>query len=171
MNLYELTKEAEALEALIIDSADENGEIIGTEQLDAWGDEIGLALDAKLDGIARLCRNWSAEAGAIKAEEARLNAKRKALENREKALKAYAFRCLELAGLDKLKTCLFTVAIQANGGVAPIEVDQFDPAEWPARFQIVEARPKMDEIRIALESGEKLEFARIGERGRSLRIR
>ena len=73
--------------------------------------------------------------------------------------------------LDKLKAGLFTVSIQANGGKAPLVVDEFDPNAWPTRFQEVKAMPKLDEVRAALEAGDTLEFARIGERGRSLRIR
>ena len=91
---------------------EETGEIPTNEELDAQAEALGLAIDAKIDGIARMIRNWTPDIEAWKAEEKRFADKRRAAENRIKHVKLYAKVCLEGAGLDKLKTSLFTVAIQ-----------------------------------------------------------
>jgi len=46
-----------------------------------------------------------------------------------------------------------------------------DPKTLPERFQKITVEANSPAIREALESGEKLEFAELGERGTSLRIK
>ena len=41
----------------------------------------------------------------------------------------------------------------------------------PERFQSWDVKPDRDEIRQALENGEELDFATLGERGESLRLK
>ena len=173
MNLYELTQAQRDLEEKILGTMDEEtGEIPANEELDAQAEALGLAIDAKIDGIARMVRNWTSDVDAWKAEEKRFADKRRASENRIKHVKLYAKACLEGAGLDKLKTALFTVAIQKNGGVVPMNLCvDLDPKTLPERFQKITVEANSSAIREALESGEKLEFAELGERGTSLRIR
>ena len=173
MNLYELTEAQRELEDKILSTMDEEtGEIPTNEELDAQAEALGLAIDAKIDGIARMIRNWTPDIEAWKAEEKRFADKRRAAENRIKHVKLYAKVCLEGAGLDKLKTSLFTVAIQKNGGAAPLNLCvDLDPRTLPERFQKITVEANSTAIREALESGEKLEFAELGERGTSLRIK
>lgn len=173
MNLYELTQAQRDLEEKILGTMDEEtGEIPANEELDAQAEALGLAIDAKIDGIARMVRNWTSDVESWKAEEKRFADKRRASENRIKHIKLYAKACLEGAGLEKLKTTLFTVAIQKNGGVAPMNLCvDLDPKTLPERFQKITVEANSPAIREALESGEKLEFAELGERGTSLRIR
>lgn len=173
MNLYELTQAQRELEEKILGTMDEEtGEIPANEELDAQAEALGLAIDAKIDGVARMIRNWTSDAEAWRNEEKRFSDKRRAAENRIKHIKLYAKSCLEGAGLDKLKTSLFTVAIQKNGGVAPLNLCvDLDPKTLPERFQKITVEANSPAIREALESGEKLEFAELGERGTSLRIR
>ena len=119
-----------------------------------------------------MVRNWTSDVDAWRLEEKRFADKRRAAENRIKHVKMYAKACLEGAGLEKLKTALFTVAIQKNGGVAPLNLCvDLDPKTLPERFQKIIVEADSSAIREALESGEKLEFAELGERGTSLRIR
>jgi len=173
MNLYELTQAQRDLEEKILGTMDEEtGEIPANEELDAQAEALGLAIDAKIDGIARMVRNWTSDVESWKAEEKRFADKRRASENRIKHIKLYAKACLEGAGLEKLKTTLFTVAIQKNGGVAPMNLCvDLDPKTLPERFQKITVEANSPAIREALESGEKLEFAELGERGTSLRIK
>ena len=173
MNLYELTQAQRELEEKILGTMDEEtGEIPANEELDAQAEALGLAIDAKIDGIARMVRNWTSDVESWKAEEKRFADKRRASENRIKHIKLYAKACLEGAGLEKLKTTLFTVAIQKNGGVAPMNLCvDLDPKTLPERFQKITVEANSPAIREALESGEKLEFAELGERGTSLLIK
>lgn len=110
---------------------------ITDEWLDEAGGELTPELEAllgqaegdfaeKIERVALKVRELEAEAEAIKAEEARLAARRKARETGAKSLKAYAQRCLEDAGKEKVNGLIVTVALQQNPpsvAVSP-EVDE-----------------------------------------------
>ena len=100
MNLLNLTKNAAALEAIILEYAEaHDGNLDGVEdQIAAWSAETDEPLEAKLEGIARLVREWEAKAKARKAEAASLSSAAKADENRADRLKAWAKFCLESQG-------------------------------------------------------------------------
>ena len=173
MNLYELTQAQRDLEEKILGTMDEEtGEIPANEELDAQAEALGLAIDAKIDGIARMVRNWTSDVESWKAKEKHFADKRRASENRIKHIKLYAKACLEGAGLEKLKTTLFTVAIQKNGGVQPIAFLVEDPAQWPTDYVVTV--PQIDKSKVCefLAAGNHLEgLAVMGERGTSLRIK
>lgn len=96
---------------------------------DAWLEELGgeltpemeVLLDVaegdfatKAERVALKVKGLEAEAKAIKEEEDRLAARRKARENGAKNLKAYLGRMLEAAGKDKVNGTLVTIAFQNN---------------------------------------------------------
>lgn len=68
----------------------------------------------------------------------------------------------------KVRTTRFHPRICKNGGKAPVVHDDTAPEKLPERFTIKERNNS--EIRAALEAGEKLSFAQLGERGTHLRI-
>ena len=68
----------------------------------------------------------------------------------------------------KVRTARFHPRICKNGGKAPVVHDDTPPEKLPERFTIKERNNS--EIRAALEAGEKLSFAQLGERGTHLRI-
>jgi hypothetical protein len=68
----------------------------------------------------------------------------------------------------KVRTARFHPRICKNGGKAPVVHDDTPPEQLPERFTIKERNNS--EIRAALEAGEKLSFAKLGERGTHLRI-
>ena len=59
--------------------------------------------------------------------------------------------------------------IVKNGGLAPLELT-VDPAKLPARFKKVKIEADSAAIREALENGEKLKYAYLGERGEHIKI-
>lgn len=59
-----------------------------------------------------------------------------------------------------------------TGGKAPLIINEGVLAlSVPERFQLVDFDFDKAEIRKALEDGEELDFARLGERGESLRLK
>lgn len=174
MNLLNLTKSAKALEDLILEYAEaHDGNLDGVEdQIAAWSAETDEPLEAKLEGIARLIREWDAKADARKAEAKKLSDAAKADENRAERLKAWTKFCLESQGMTKAEAGPYTFAIQKNGGVAPLTLAVEDPNAWPEDYLVVTASLDKAKIRAALEAGTDLEGrASIGERGTSLRIK
>lgn len=174
MNLLNLTKNAAALEAIILEYADaHDGNLDGVEeQIAAWSAETDEPLEAKLEGIARLIREWSAKADARKLEAKRLTEAAKADENRVERLKAWTKFCLESQGMTKAEAGPYTFAIQKNGGVAPISFVTEDPEQWPVDYLVTRVEIDRAKVREFLTAGNHLtDLAVMGERGTSLRIK
>lgn len=123
MKLYE------ASEALGI--TDEWLEELGgelTPEMEALLNQAEGDFNTKVENVALKIKALEAEAEAIKTEEARLAARRKARENGARNLKAYLERCLVAAGKEKVNGLLVTVAMQLNPPSVQI-ADDVDPQE------------------------------------------
>lgn len=174
MNLLNLTKNAAVLESIILEYAEaHDGNLDGVEeQIAAWSAEIDEPLEAKLEGIARLIREWEAKAKARKDEAKRLSDSAKSDENRVERLKAWVKFCLESQGMSKAEAGPYTFAIQKNGCVAPMSILIEDPEQWPVDYLVTRVEIDRSKVREFLAAGNHLEgLAVIGERGTSLRIK
>jgi hypothetical protein len=79
---------------------------------------------------------------------------------------------LQTHNLKTVETPRYKLQLAKNGGKAPLILDESVPvAKLPERFQKVSIDPNTVAIREALESGEHLNFAQLGERGMSMRIK
>lgn len=174
MNLLNLTENAKALESLILEYAEtHDGNLDGVEdQIAAWSAETDEPLETKLEGIARLIREWTAKASARKAEAKSLTDAAKADENRADRLKAWTKFCLESHGMTKAEAGPYTFAIQKNGGVAPISFVTEDVEQWPVDYLVTRVEIDRAKVREFLTAGNHLtDLAVMGERGTSLRIK
>jgi predicted nuclease with TOPRIM domain len=82
----------------ILDCVDmETGEILDTERLDA----LQMEREAKLEGVVLWIKDMKAEATAVKEEADKLNARKKALDNKIEGLKEWLLHALDG---EKLKT-------------------------------------------------------------------
>jgi phage host-nuclease inhibitor protein Gam len=161
MKLYELTDNYRR----ILDMLDEGQD----EALQDTLDSIKDAIEQKAEGIAKIIRTMDAEAEAIKAEEQRLNQRRKAIESRRDGLKRYLEDQLNLTGIDKVKTATFTVALQNN----PPSVNVLDDTAIPQTFKVhIPEQWNVDKKAImqALKDGQEIPGVELFQ-GRSLRIR
>ena len=164
-SLYELSEQYEYLQDMLQQIYGEK------EQMEAAGVEVqepvdqqtvldtleGLdgEIEAKADNIAKIIMNNKAKAKALKEEEERLYARRKACES----------------SMDFLRNYLqsnFSVA--ANGGKQPISITE-NLDEIPGKY-LIQQPPKVnaDAVRKLLEEKE-VEWAHLEPRGKSLRIR
>lgn len=124
------------------------------------------AFDGKAEAYCDLLNEWDALVEARRAEKARLDALIKSSESRVKRLKSNLHFAMGRLGIRKYETTRYKIAIQKNGGILPMELDEFlVPAEY------CKSVPDRERIREALEAGEQFAFARLGERGESVRIR
>lgn len=87
-------------------------------------------LEVKAQNVAYAVKNLEATAAAIKAAEAEMAARRKAIENRAMHLNEYAKTCLEIAGVQKIECPHFALSLRKN----PASVDIFEPGLIPAEF-------------------------------------
>lgn len=164
ISLYELTDEYKAVEAMLEEEGVEEQVILDT--LEGIDGEI----EEKADNYAKMIKNLLAEAEALKVEEGRLSARRKAKESLAQKLKSRLQANLEFIGKTKFKTLLFSFSVAKNGGKRPLFItDNID--EIPGKYLIQQDPvPDKEEIRKLLEKKE-VDWAHLGDYGTHLNIR
>lgn len=160
MRLYELAAE---YQAVLDEVADAEGVL--DEDLEARLDAIAGSLADKVDSCCAVVRTLEAEASALKAEEARLAARRKTLANETARLVEYVGTCLRQAEVRKVRGARFTASLAKTPGKVALTVPEDQVPELFAPRQTV---IKVDRRAIAdaLKAGEELGFAHleVGER-------
>ncbi|MCK6549295.1 siphovirus Gp157 family protein [Myxococcota bacterium] len=154
--LYEIAHQYRAL----ADAADD-GEDVADELARCEGD-----LTAKATAMAAIIRGLRSDAEALREEEKRLAARRRALEANDERIRAYVLEQLDAAGIARVKTPLFTWAVMDG----PERVEVEDEAAIPAEYQ----RTRVDIDRAAVlaawkRDGEVVPGTRV-VRGRVLRM-
>lgn len=167
--LYELTGEMLELYLMADDSeAEEDMMQCIADSLEG----VEYEFDLKVEKYAAVIRNLESDVKAIKEEEQRLAARRRTIERNIDRLKSALMESMKAVGKVKAGGSIFTVAITKNGGKAPLVLKEgFTAEDIPDKFRKVTIDFDKDAIRTAIESGEDLYFANIGERGESIRIK
>ena len=153
--LYEIDQD-------ILDCVDmETGEILDVEKLDA----LQMEREAKLEGVALWEKDLVAEAAAVKAEADKLIARKRALDNKIAALKAWLL--ISLNG-EKLKTPRCNV-YQTHSTRVSVEdeaelIKFLETLDEPERFlRFREPEFRKDEIKKALKDGTIIPGASLEE--------
>lgn len=159
--MYELTNEFKELLALAGDP-DIDPEAI-SDTLEAINGEIEL----KAENTAIIINELTAEAAKIKAEEARLSERRKAIEGHTARLKDGLYNAMKTVGREKFKTTLFSFNIQKN----PAKIIIDDESKVPDIYLIAQA-PKIDNTALKeyLKTNSACSFAHL-EQTEGLRIK
>ncbi|MBQ6148939.1 MAG: siphovirus Gp157 family protein [Oscillospiraceae bacterium] len=165
-SLYELTND---LQALLDFGFTEEDEEVFNDTLDG----ILAGIGDKADGYCAVIDRFNGNIDMIKAEEERLKVRREIIEKRVQTMKNALKEVLEIMeenGTEKpeIKTALHTIKLAKNGGVQPMEVNE---DKVPDNFKKVILETDKNKIRMALEKGEKLDFAELKPRGRHVTIR
>lgn len=109
MKLYELTEALAKIEAEI-----ENAETPDLAGLASKLNQYAVQFEYKAEQIARMIVNYKADIQALKTEEDRLAAKRKALTSRTTYLEGYLMCNMLDLGLNNVKSGTFKIVIQDN---------------------------------------------------------
>lgn len=127
------------------------------------------AIEVKAGNIAIFIKSLDTDAKAIKDEEDRLLARRKAIENKRDGIKLYLQQEMEKVGIDKIKTSTHSIGIQNN----PWSVEVVDEGQIPKDyFKIIPEQRVLDKVLLKKELTEGVEISgAILRRGRSVRIR
>ena len=133
-------------------------------------DSIEGAIEDKAEGYSKILKQIDADIDGIKEEENRLKQRRIALENRKELLKGNLFTAMKTVGLSKIKTPLFTISIQKNGGKRALILD-IEPERLPISFQKITITADNDALRELLGDRERCSYCHLAEQGESLRIR
>ena len=158
MKLYEIAVEYQNfLEAI------ENGDIPEEAIIDTL-ESITSILEDKADNIACLIKNMSAEAEAIKAEEAKLSERRKAKEKQVDRLKEYLSTTLLASGYTKIETARNKITFRKSESVAVDDEAEF--IKWAmgnddAYLTYKEPTINKTAVKEALKNGIELNGVRI----------
>ena len=168
--LFSISDDLEKLNDLLDESCGDDAQ--QQELITQWFEQLGEERDRKLDGYAALITEMTARAEVRKAEAKRLIELAAVDENRARLLKDRLKWFFQTHNLKTIDTARYRLSLAKNGGKAPLILDETVPVtQLPERFQKVSIDPDTTAIRDALERGEKLGFAQLGERGTSLRIK
>ena len=117
MTLYDLTNDyMELLQMAEDPDIDEQAFLDTLEGIEG-------ALEDKADNYAKIMRMLEADTKGIKAEEDRLSARRKTIENNIKRMKQSLQIMMELTGRTKFKTQLFSFTVRNNAESVIIDTD------------------------------------------------
>ena len=153
MNIYEIDNEIRLLVEDMMNTVDENGEVVvDTTRLD----ELQQEREQKLENIACYIKNLEAEAKAIKEEEANLNKRREADEKKVGYLKKLLTDSIIGAGDDKFKTVKCNVWFKPSDAVVIPDKDLLDPAYMKKKETY---DPDKERIKEALEAGQEVRGA------------
>ena len=167
MNLYDITESLMKLQLLLEDPE------VDQQLVEDCIKDYTEELEVKADGYARVIRNLEGNMDALDKEIKRLQAKKKACQNGVDRLKTNLFDSMKELKKPKIQTELFTIAIQKNGGKAPVILDVNDTGFLPDDLVRIKEEPDLDAIRALCEQSEDgtCEYAHLGDRGESLRIK
>ena len=139
----------------------ETGEILDGDALTA----LQMEREQKLEGVALWVKDLKAEAEAVKAEAEKLNARKKALDNKIDGLKAWL---LEALGGEKLKTARCNV-YQTHSQKVVIDdekalVDMLMTSPFGEKFLRIK-EPEIDKnaLKDSMKQGYEYEFAHLEE--------
>jgi hypothetical protein len=132
------------------------------DTIEAIQGEIG----AKCDAIAEILAANEAKVHLLTQEHQRIMGMVGNLEKANEFLKTGLMFYLQGKGVDRLETDFHRFKVARNGGKPPLEIT----GEVPDDYTYYEQKTDTAAIRQALENGERLEFARLQERGKHLRI-
>jgi len=164
-SLYQLTAEYQALLDLG-DSADPEDQQAFLDTLEGLDFEVGL----KADSYAAVISQLKGRTTTIKAEIDRLTSYLKAADTSIDRMEKALYNAMKTMDKTEIRTDLHTFKIVKNGGKAPLTIREDDvPAEY--QRTVVTTVPDKTKIREALEAGENLPFAELGERGSHLVIK
>lgn len=113
-------------------------------------------LEVKAINIAALARNLEATAGAIKDAEAGMAARRKAIEARADRLRQYLLDGMQLAGVQKIESPYFALAIKQNPPSVAINEPGLVPTEFMRQPEPPPASPDKKAIGEALKAGREV---------------
>lgn len=128
--------------------------------------QIEDELETKADSYKVVIDRLSADAEMFKAEEKRLQDKRKRLERNIGQMKKNLEEAMRLQGKSKIKTNLFSFSIQKN----PPSVVIFDESAIGEAYKTYSVSFDKKAIKEALKAGEEVPGAKL-EQSESLRIR
>ncbi len=133
-------------------------------------ESLGGELEVKATNVAMFIRNLEANAEAIKAAEAAMTARRKALENKVERIKTYLLGNMLRTGITKIECPYFKLSVVDNPESVVIDSLASVPAEFMRQPETPPPAPDKVALKDALKAGQVIDGIRL-ERKKGLRIK
>lgn len=169
--LYLIESDVLQLDALLDDC---EGDLSKAEPgIQQWFDALGDEVLTKTDAVIDYCRQLRVEAEGAKAEAARWQAACVTRNLKADRIEGALLAFLDRHGYRSLSTATGRkITIAGNGGKRPVVFEEvINPEYIEPRFRLVRTEIDREAVRAALEAGEQLPFAKLGERGFHMRIK
>jgi len=148
--LYQLTDEFQNIwEAILVAIEDGDGSI--PPEMKAALDGVQSDITAKVENCCKVLKDLEWRADSCKAEEKRLEIRRKAAEAKIDWLESYVKQAMEATGKDKMEAGVFDLRIQKN----PQAVNVTRESDIPFRYFATEVKKTLDKegLRNDLKAG------------------
>ena len=176
-NIFDLAEQLSEVVAKVEQNLDEGTED-DQEELAKLLEFASGKLETKLDGYAAYLAYCESKMLVISKEEERLAGLYNFWEGKFNRLKKSLTYFMQSRGYENLETDLHRFHFQKNGGKLPIILDENIAPEdfatqYPELVRIIPSTMRFDLAAIYhhLRDGKPLEFARLGEQGKTLRIK
>lgn len=124
-------------------------------------------LEVKAAGYVHVMKQIEMEEKECDAVIEAFKAKKELRKNSRKRMAEALLDAMDIAGISEIKAGEYNAKIAKNGGLQPLKID----GDVPDEFMKVIYEADKDLIRKTLAEGNKLDFARLEERGRHLNIK
>lgn len=168
--LYEISRDLTALYEHLEDLGGDVSSPEAEQAIDDWFERIGGARDEKLDNYAALISELEARSAARREESRRLAERARRDQEHADYLKGRLMQFFQDHDLKTVETRRYRLTLSRSGGRRPVVLKTDDAESLPEAFQRKKVSPDLTAIREALERGEHLDFAELGERGHYVRI-
>ncbi|MFB2935948.1 siphovirus Gp157 family protein [Aerosakkonemataceae cyanobacterium BLCC-F154] len=168
--LFSISADIDELSTLLDEV--EGDDVESAKLIGEWLERLGEERDRKLDNYAALISELQARAAVRKAEAKRLAELAASDEKKAEMLKERLKWFFEIHKLKTVETVRYKLSLTKSGGKPPLILDDgISPTDLPEKFQKSHVEADKTAIRAALEAGEELNFAYLGDRSSSIRIR
>lgn len=168
--LFDIGADLLALDQLLDDLDGDVTDASVEAAVTAWTAELAADESRKLDNVVGYLRQLDMEEAAARAQAEQWQQKARSRAGRAAWMKELVRRHLLASGRTRAATETgHTVSVVGNGGKVPLDLSPVDPDALPDRFTRRVLDPEA--VRAALEAGEELPFARLGERGSHVRVK
>jgi hypothetical protein len=116
-------------------------------------ESLAFPLEQKAINVAMFMRNLETTAEAIRAAEAEMANRRRAIENRVAGLRDYLHGNMQLCGISKIESPQLRLAIRNNPPAVVIDCEAAIPAEFMRRPEPPPPTPDKKAIAAAIKAG------------------
>jgi hypothetical protein len=158
-SLYELTGQYLTIYEMDIDEQTKQDTLEGMD----WEEDFVN----KAEGYVKVIKNLEADIPGIDEEIKRLQDRKKSLQNKVSLLKDNLQTAMEVTGNERIKSSLFTIAIQNSKASVKVDEALLPKKYWNKKVAVMPDKKGLYEL---LKEGKKIKGAELQE-NRSLRIR